>query len=110
MQHDDRSGHDDWPGRDAIEHELAWMAKRFESGLPEVAPKPDDTSYAPYVSKEELEGDLGLAAKLFDGLSRDNKGVTFTDRIEPGGRGGPRLDEQKARDAAARLLRAGELG
>ena len=101
MQHD-------WPGRDASDgrDELNWMAMRAELGLPEVAPKPDDTSYAPYVSKEELEGDLGLAAKLFDHLSHDDKGVTLTDRIEPGGRGGPSFDEQKARDAAARLLRA----
>jgi hypothetical protein len=105
MQHDDDWPRpDDWPGRDAIERdaidgrdELMWMAMRAE---------PYDTSYAPYVSKEELEGDLGLAAKLFDHLSHDDKGVTFANRIEPGGRGGPSFDEQKARDAAARLLRA----
>jgi hypothetical protein len=114
MQHDDDwPRHDDWPGRDAIERdaidgrdELMWMAMRAELGLPEVAPRPDDTSYAPYVSKEELEGDLGLAAKLFDHLSHDDKGVIFANRIEPSGRGRPSLDEQKARDAAARLLRA----
>jgi hypothetical protein len=111
MQHDDDwPGHDDWPARD----DALWVTMRFTVGLPIKSlpprvdpPRPNDTRYLPYVSKEELEGDLSLVAGLFDGLSRDDKGVTFATRIKPGGRDGPSLDEQKARDALARLLKAG---
>jgi len=95
MRHDD-----DWPGRD----DAMWDAMRHHVGLPLDCSRPQDTSYVPYVSKEEFEDDLSLAAGLFDTLTRDDKGVIVSDRIKPGGRGRPSLDEQKARDAAARLL------
>jgi hypothetical protein len=94
--------HDDWPGRD----DALWDAMRQYVGLPD-APRPHDTSYAPYVSAEELEGDLCLVRGLSDGIARDDDGVIYKDRVEPGGRHGPSADEREARDAAARLLLAG---
>jgi hypothetical protein len=98
MQHDD-----DWPE----DEYLAWRVIRDTVGLPAHAPRPHDPSYFPYVSKEELEGDLSLVAELFDNLSHDDKGVTFANRIAPGGRDDPSFEERAARDAAGRLLRAG---
>jgi hypothetical protein len=93
---------DDWSDRD----DVMGPAMRRAADLPD-APRPDDTSYAPYVSKEELEDDLGLAWGLFDHVARNDHGVIYPGRLQAGGRLGPSPDERDARDAAARLLLAG---